>query len=62
MDKDSKIQFQMNPKKAFSFIILDNVNIPKNMLNDILDGFILRGVRQNQFKGGFNEAIKTILF
>lgn len=61
-DKASKIQFQMHPKKAFSFIILDYVNIQKNMLNDILDGFILRGVKQNQFEGGFNEAIKTILF
>ena len=62
MDNDSKIQFKMNPKKAFSFIVLESINIPKNMINDVLDGFILRGIRQNQFKGGFNEAIKTILF
>jgi hypothetical protein len=61
-DKESKITFQMCPKKAFSFIILDYVNIPKNMINDVLDGFILRGVKQNQFEGGFNKAIKTILF
>ncbi len=61
-DKESKITFQMCPRKAFSFIVLESINIPKNMINDILDGFILRGVKQNQFKGGFNEAIKTILF
>jgi hypothetical protein len=61
-DKESKIVFQMHPTKAFSFIILEAINIPKNMINDILDGFILKGVRQTKFKGGFNEAIEIISF
>lgn len=64
MSKDlmSKISFQMHPKKAFAFAVLDCINIPKNMINDILDGFVLRGIKQKEFKGGFEEAIKTILF
>lgn len=61
-DKSSKIIFQMNPKKAFSFLILDYINIPKNMLNDILDGFILKGIKQKEYQGGFDEAISTIAF
>jgi len=61
-DKGSKITFQMHPRKAFSFIVNDVVNIPKNMINDILDGFMLKGIRQNNFNGGYDEAIKTIQF
>jgi hypothetical protein len=58
----SKISFMMHPKKAFSFVVLNSINVPKNMINDILDGFILRGIKQKDFKGGYDEAIKTILF
>jgi hypothetical protein len=36
--------------------------VPKNIINDILDGFILRGIKQKDFQGGYDEAIKTILF
>jgi hypothetical protein len=52
----------MHPRKAFSFIVIDVVNIPKNIINDILDAFMLKGIRQNDFNGGFDEAIKTIQF
>jgi hypothetical protein len=61
-DLMSKISFMMHPKKAFSFVVLNSINVPKNMINDILDGFILRGIKQKDFKGGYDEAIKTILF
>ena len=61
-DLQSKISFQMHPKKAFAFAVLEAINIPKNMINDILDGFILKGIKQKEYQGGFEEAIMTIAF
>lgn len=62
-NKVYSLSFKMHPKKAWAFAVLDNPQGLKNaILNDILDAFILQGMEQSKYKGGFDEAVKILEF
>jgi len=61
--KDYLVSFKMHPKKAFCFAVIDNPQSLKNtILNDIFDAFIKQGIKQKDYKGGFNEAVSVLNF
>lgn len=61
--KDFLVSFKMHPKKAFCFAIIDNPQeLKKAILNDIFEAFVKQGIKQKEYKGGFDEAVSVLNF
>jgi hypothetical protein len=53
------LKFQSHPTKSFCYDIIE-ATIPMKQVNKIINCFIMQGIAQHDYPGGFSEAIKTL--
>lgn len=58
-DLGNIVKFKMHPTKSFCFDILEST-IPMKQVNKIINCFIMQGISQHDYVGGFAEAIKKL--
>lgn len=53
------LKFQSHPTKSFCYDIIEST-IPMKQVNKIINCFIMQGISQHDYVGGFAEAIKKL--
>ena len=55
-----KASFHLHPTKSFSFVCDEIQNLTKKEFQLLCDSFIIQGIKQHEYKGGFYQAIKIL--
>lgn len=59
-DGTKSLQFRAHTKKAFVYVVLGNTNMTPKEASRLVEAFTSAGLKQHEYRGGFDEAITTL--